>query len=362
MKKTLILLSVLLVTFCKESRGQDCSGMEYPIRCADGSVICTSSPEYDLDPSDPSQDTYLHGGPVREQDGCTMEWGVNALFLNENCVDIDQLNSCIQSDFDEWTELCPGDDLAAFNVSTGLGDVYTITPETSDFPTDPNGDIGFAYTHDDVNGDEIDPDGSSTDLNYSPEMGDNGYIFVTCDPSVPSTCFNPGGKTEVDICYVMLHEIGHLLGLLDFDENPCPDGCGSDAVMGGSLPDDAGNCYSQGLTGCDICYFQSLYCEFLPERVKQSNLVNNQPFSLGNCIPSPFINFADVAYNIGATSVVDASLYDILGNIVEHVYSGYEEAGSYSFRIDGTRISAGVYYLRVSSGSQVKTIKVIKSN
>ena len=180
MKKTLILLSFILGAFCNDASAQSCPGLEFPYLCADGTVVCTSSPLYDLDPSDPSQDTYLHGGPVREPNDCTLEWGVNSLFINENCVDLDQLNSCIESDFDEWTSLCPGSDLFAVNVPTSLGDVYTITPVMSNFPTDPDGNIGFADTHTDKNGSTINPDGSYTDLNYSGEMGQNGYLFVTC--------------------------------------------------------------------------------------------------------------------------------------------------------------------------------------
>ena len=160
----------------------------------------------------------------------------------------------------------------------------------------------------------------------------------------------------------MLHEIGHLLGLLDLDDNPCPNECGGDAVMSGELPDDAGDCFSEGLTSCDICYFENLYCEFVPEGVGQSNEQNAPPFYLGNCVPSPFINYADVDYSITTSAIVSANLYDILGGLVERVFNGVRPPGSYSLRIDGSSLPSGVYYLRVSAGNQVKTVQVVKSN
>ncbi len=79
-----------------------------------------------------------------------------------------------------------------------------------------------------------------------------------------------------------------------------------------------------------------------------------------SCSSNPVFDQAEITYSLAQPSATKIILYDQLGNEILKLYSGNLEAGTYSFPLQSSGLSAGVYYLRaMSDGSAALTQKII---
>ena len=74
-------------------------------------------------------------------------------------------------------------------------------------------------------------------------------------------------------------------------------------------------------------------------------------FELSRNYPNPFNPATVIRGQWPVTSVVRLSVYDLLGREVAVLANGRFPAGSYSFTFDGSNLSSGVYFYRLSTGS-----------
>ncbi len=91
-----------------------------------------------------------------------------------------------------------------------------------------------------------------------------------------------------------------------------------------------------------------------------------QPASSGliSSYPNPFNPTSVISYKLSMVSNVSLKVYDILGRDVATLIDGIKEAGYHSISFDGSRLSSGIYFVRLiinssDSRTQIKTMKVL---
>ena len=76
-----------------------------------------------------------------------------------------------------------------------------------------------------------------------------------------------------------------------------------------------------------------------------------QEFSLSQNYPNPFNPTTKIVYTVSEPGIVRLSVYNILGQIVENLVSGYKEVGSYEITFDAVDLPTGVYVYKLEAGS-----------
>ena len=75
--------------------------------------------------------------------------------------------------------------------------------------------------------------------------------------------------------------------------------------------------------------------------------------------PSPFDTRADVVVTLPSAAELEVTVYDLLGRRVDQLAAGAFEAGTHRFAMQGDRLPAGVYIVRLVSGGSVHTKQVV---
>ncbi len=87
-------------------------------------------------------------------------------------------------------------------------------------------------------------------------------------------------------------------------------------------------------------------------------------FTLGPVRPNPFNPQTSIHYTVPVISRVELSIYDTRGKLVRTLFNGVVSAGPGSALWNGrdnrgTVISSGVYFVRLTSGKQVRTARIV---
>ena len=72
-------------------------------------------------------------------------------------------------------------------------------------------------------------------------------------------------------------------------------------------------------------------------------------FALSQNYPNPFNPSTTIGYEVPVTSRVRLSVYDVLGREVALLADGLRQPGSYRAVLDGSKLSTGVYYCRLTA-------------
>ncbi len=87
---------------------------------------------------------------------------------------------------------------------------------------------------------------------------------------------------------------------------------------------------------------------------------NQQPeFRLSQNYPNPFNPSTTLSYELSRASFVSLKIYDVLGNEVASLVNEEKPVGSYSVQFDGSNLSSGVYFYKVTAGSFVRVRKMM---
>ena len=80
-----------------------------------------------------------------------------------------------------------------------------------------------------------------------------------------------------------------------------------------------------------------------------------------NC-PNPFNPTTNISYSIPQSANVTLKVYDLLGREVVELVNGEKNPGRYEVRFDGSNLTSGVYFYRLTAGSfsQTKKLMLIK--
>jgi len=82
-------------------------------------------------------------------------------------------------------------------------------------------------------------------------------------------------------------------------------------------------------------------------------------FLLSQNYPNPFNPNTTIAYSIANPGLVSVKIFNILGEEVEQLVNEYKNTGSYSVNFDASKLSSGIYFYSLSSGSFVQMKKMI---
>jgi len=75
--------------------------------------------------------------------------------------------------------------------------------------------------------------------------------------------------------------------------------------------------------------------------------------------PNPFNPNTTISYDIPGSAHVSADIYDLFGNKVVNLFSGYQEAGTYSLNFSADQLTSGVYFYRLKADNWVDTKKML---
>jgi hypothetical protein len=86
--------------------------------------------------------------------------------------------------------------------------------------------------------------------------------------------------------------------------------------------------------------------------------VTPEAFTLSQNYPNPFNPSTTISYQITKSGLTTLKVYNIVGQEVATLVNGVVTAGSYDVKFDASRLSSGVYFYTLRSGSFVETKKM----
>ena len=87
--------------------------------------------------------------------------------------------------------------------------------------------------------------------------------------------------------------------------------------------------------------------------------ITNNIFSDIYCSPNPANNYSIVNINLSDNINADISLFDIQGNKLKDIYKGKLQKGQHQFNVNFENLSAGVYFVKLTSGKSSETLKIV---
>jgi hypothetical protein len=93
------------------------------------------------------------------------------------------------------------------------------------------------------------------------------------------------------------------------------------------------------------------------ESVKSSP--NSYSYFLADNYPNPFNPSTIINYEVASSKFVTLKVYDVLGREIETLVNETKGPGQYSVAFDGSKLSSGVYFYRMTAGNYVSTKKAL---
>lgn len=97
----------------------------------------------------------------------------------------------------------------------------------------------------------------------------------------------------------------------------------------------------------------------LPTFVVDNVIMLESSFSVEPAYPNPFNSLTRFDLRMNRKSHVQIQIYDVLGRQVEYVFEGELAYGRYQFSIDSDQMASGLYFVRVMSDVDVRTLKIM---
>ncbi|MDI6803992.1 MAG: T9SS type A sorting domain-containing protein [Bacteroidota bacterium] len=82
-------------------------------------------------------------------------------------------------------------------------------------------------------------------------------------------------------------------------------------------------------------------------------------FSLGQNYPNPFNPTTVINYSLPIDNYVTLKVYDVLGREVSMLVDEYKDAGYYEVEFNGSSLSSGVYFYKLTAGSYTAMKKLL---
>jgi subtilisin family serine protease len=90
---------------------------------------------------------------------------------------------------------------------------------------------------------------------------------------------------------------------------------------------------------------------FEPYLVKTAAAELPTAYGLSQNHPNPFNPTTAISYQLPASSYVSLKVYDVAGRMVANLMNGWQEAGNHQVTFDGSRLSSGLYFVKMQAGS-----------
>jgi hypothetical protein len=126
----------------------------------------------------------------------------------------------------------------------------------------------------------------------------------------------------------------------------------------------AGNSISQIVIGDDgtiyaVCPTKGISYYIPSTHVSEEMSLEPEEITIDNCYPNPFNPFTTIHFSLAASGYVTVDIYNIAGQKVETLASGYKSPGTHALTFDGARHASGAYFYRFNSKSFSKTGKIM---
>jgi len=82
-------------------------------------------------------------------------------------------------------------------------------------------------------------------------------------------------------------------------------------------------------------------------------------FTVSLNYPNPFNPVTSVSVELSVSSTLYAKVYDNTGRELETMFNGYKQKGRFMLKFNGSRLSSGVYYLKIGNGKTFVMRKLI---
>lgn len=82
-------------------------------------------------------------------------------------------------------------------------------------------------------------------------------------------------------------------------------------------------------------------------------------FSLEQNFPNPFNPTTLISFSTSESGRVSLKIYDLLGRELRNLMDEEKPAGKYTVRLDAGSLASGIYLYRLSSGAEIKTMKMV---
>ena len=82
-------------------------------------------------------------------------------------------------------------------------------------------------------------------------------------------------------------------------------------------------------------------------------------FDLIRIVPNPFNPETNIEFYLKEAGSVYLSVYDISGRLVDVLYEGVLQSGCHSLTFNGKNLSSGIYFCRLKTQSDVKSVKLL---
>jgi hypothetical protein len=97
--------------------------------------------------------------------------------------------------------------------------------------------------------------------------------------------------------------------------------------------------------------------------IKDTGVKNDISFKPDNFIlyqnyPNPFNPTTKIKYFVQQGSRVRIDLYNVLGSKINTLYDGFTASGDHELNLNGSKLSSGIYFVKLSGGNYQKTIKI----
>ncbi|HSD64160.1 MAG TPA: M14 family zinc carboxypeptidase [Ignavibacteriaceae bacterium] len=93
--------------------------------------------------------------------------------------------------------------------------------------------------------------------------------------------------------------------------------------------------------------------------IVQAEIVSPSVFALEQNFPNPFNPSTLIQYQIPDKEFVRLSIYDILGNEIATLINEEKNAGNYTVRFDGNKLSSGLYFYTINAGNYRASKKML---
>ena len=133
------------------------------------------------------------------------------------------------------------------------------------------------------------------------------------------------------------------------------DGLGHDALSDAVQLSQGTHTFVLSGGGANIDYIQ------LEQKVTgiKKNPGTAHSFVLEQNYPNPFNPTTEINYSVPQRSLVTLTVYNVLGQKVETLFSGYQNPGNYQVTFNAARYASGVYFYRLEAGSFSATKKML---
>ena len=82
-------------------------------------------------------------------------------------------------------------------------------------------------------------------------------------------------------------------------------------------------------------------------------------FALEQNYPNPFNAQTEIRYSLTEPTTIDLTIYDLLGQRVENLYSGHQQPGQYNLIWDAAGYPSGTYFARLTAGDRTESVKMV---